>query len=110
MIRTKLRTLVQISNSQNYEDAYVGAHTGAVAEPVFNIQTLEYDLNIFRTQFKQLKGTNNWYDLVAEGTADGYTLTEIGTRLGNIQSFIGAGDGTDDTPDYSDHDSAKKCS
>lgn len=74
MSRTKLRQGVQVSNSEVYNDAYAGAHTGSTAEPAL-IETLEYDLNNLRTQFKQLKGDHlaSWYT----SAPDGYTLSDL---------------------------------
>ena len=73
MARTKLRQLEQVQNSQNYNDAYAGASTQAVAEPAANTQNIEYDLNILRTLMKDVKGAYfpKWYDAY-----DGYSLSD----------------------------------
>jgi len=84
MSRTKLRQLEQVRGSQTYNDAYAGAHTAAIAENQSGLLTLEDDLNVLRTQIKQLKGDHlsDWYSAAAEGYTlsglyDGYTQNSI---------------------------------
>ena len=100
MSRTKMRQLEQIANSQNYNDGYANAFTVSVAEPGDLDYSIEYDLNILRTQIKNLKGTDSWFSSIDSGITDGYSLTAIKQRLDNMQAFVGSADGTDSNPDY----------
>lgn len=59
MPKSYLDQLTQIAASASYDDAVANAHVGGTAEAQVE---LEGDLNIFRTNMKDHKGTTNWYD------------------------------------------------
>jgi hypothetical protein len=61
MARSLFRQLEQIRNSGAYDDAVSSANLPAIAEPSVS-GTLEADMNVLRTLFKQVKGNTNWYD------------------------------------------------
>ena len=64
--------------------------------------TLVMDLNFLRTAIRDIKGDTpdfNWYDPTAT-TAGLITLSGARGTLTNIQTFIGADDDGDTTPDY----------
>jgi hypothetical protein len=94
MTRTKIRQEVQINNSEVYNDAYAGAHTASGAEPALGDANLEHDLNIMRTNMKDMKGTANWYDVTT------HSIEDMDGYIDDLQSFVGAVDG-DTFPTYS---------
>jgi hypothetical protein len=97
MARSKLRQGVQIANSELYNDGYGSAHIAGGAEPANDALDIEHDLNVLRTNMKQLKGTDHWYDQVpvtisqevsTRASADA-SLTE---RLSTEESVRASGD------------------
>lgn len=59
MPRSFLDQLTQVAASVTYDDAVASAHVVGTAEAQSH---LEGDLNILRTNMKDLKGTTNWFD------------------------------------------------
>lgn len=85
MTRTKIRQVIQIANSESYADGYANAHLQATAEPSHPDFTIEYDLNIIRTQLKNLKGSSHWY-----ASMDGYSLVDLKDGYDTHEAEIGA--------------------
>ena len=71
MSRSKIDQSNQISNSIVYDGSVASPHTSAVAE---GQTTLEGDLNVIRTNIKDLKGSTYWWDDVI---ASGLVWSEI---------------------------------
>ena len=99
MSRSKLRQKEQIANSQVYNDAYAGAHTGAVAQPAHPSESIELDLNIVRTQLKQLKGTASWFDETVSPLSGlqeelDTTQSSLGDMIDGSGAWVGFGPGT----------------
>ena len=66
--RSLLRQYEQINCTLDYNDDVLNVNAVTVAEPLNDtasgilIDTLQHDMNVFRTLLKQIKGTSNWYD------------------------------------------------
>jgi hypothetical protein len=93
MTRTKIRQEIQINNSESYNDAYAAAHTAGGAEPAFGEANIEHDLNVLRTNMKDLKGTSNWFDVT------GHSIEAIDAYVNQLQAFVGSADG-ESSPTY----------
>lgn len=97
--RTRLRGNSQVQNSRVYDDVIANAHVVGTAEPTPLSSTLEHDLNIVRTQFKDLKGMPNWFDQIP----DGYNLVELAGFLGldaSVEDITGTSFSDHDTPRF----------
>jgi hypothetical protein len=94
MTRTKIRQEIQISNSELYNDAYAAAHTAGGAEPAFNEANIEHDLNVLRTNMKDMKGTADWFGSTTHSieAIDGYVTA--------LETFVGSAYG-ETAPNYS---------
>lgn len=88
--RSLLRQYEQINTTINFSDTVSGVNTSAVAEPENNTasgiepDTLQHDMNVFRTLLKQIKGSTDWYselptytDPANTGTAKQVTLSGV---------------------------------
>lgn len=91
-----------------YQDDYDLSYAETIINQDFLVDplnvsgTLIMDLNYLRTAIRDIKGptpTYNWFDPVAS-TASLITLVEARTALNNIQTFTGADDDSDTSPDY----------
>jgi len=67
MAKSLLDQLNQVSASVTYDDLVASPHTSAVSEGQTHV---EGDLNVIRTNMKDLKGTTNWYDDVTMNVDD----------------------------------------
>lgn len=99
MSRTKIRQVIQVANSETYDDAYGSAHVAGGAEPAHPELSIEHDLNVLRTNMLDLKGKTNWYDQISAGE----DMTEMASDIDDLESAVGTtGDasGINYTTDY----------
>lgn len=88
MPRSLFRQLEQIRGSGLYNDSVPDVNTQNVAEPTVS-GSLEHDLNVIRSIFKQIKGTTNWYDSLSVSLS---SLTSGGEKyIEETQYLLSAG-------------------
>ncbi len=98
MSRTKIRQVVQVANSETYNDAYADAHTAGGAQPSHPDLNIEHDLNVLRTNLKDLKGTGDWYT----GISAGADMTEMAADIDDLESALGSGGASTLTTPFGD--------